>query len=366
MGDGYSASQIKLRNAASLLLKGQRNIFQNIGFDASATSSISPIRFGNTAANPFFDNAFTACRFIGNSGSSAQTVSTFNFTFINTFTACLFQFGGTVMRFEADANRNSFIGCSIRATQNANNVVLIEHTNGFGNAFVSCDVETCTRLMNVSGGLVTFKDTYFEAAQRSADAGFNVSASFTGGYVSFDQCFIDEMIWSVWSGVKLKMTGNYIKKSIAANFLVFREATIPWIHFDGNVLTPAPGLFMQVAGSSGMRFAANGVTYANATISDYCYVMQERCLDINSGTARTFMLSNTPTMGFVGTSELRVGNTSAGTIVGQKLQAFQSTFSASPLILGTYYLWVDGSGNLRIKNGAPTSATDGVVVGTQT
>ena len=36
------------------------------------------------------------------------------------------------------------------------------------------------------------------------------------------------------------------------------------------------------------------------------------------------------------------------------------------LQLGNYYLWVDSSGRLRIKNGVPTSDTDGTVVGTQT
>jgi len=35
------------------------------------------------------------------------------------------------------------------------------------------------------------------------------------------------------------------------------------------------------------------------------------------------------------------------------------------LQLGTYHLWVDGSGRLRIKDGAPTSSTDGTVVGGQ-
>lgn len=34
--------------------------------------------------------------------------------------------------------------------------------------------------------------------------------------------------------------------------------------------------------------------------------------------------------------------------------------------LGAFRLWVDGSGRLRIKNGAPSSDTDGTVVGTQT
>lgn len=34
-------------------------------------------------------------------------------------------------------------------------------------------------------------------------------------------------------------------------------------------------------------------------------------------------------------------------------------------VLGTYHLWVDATGDLRIKNGAPSSDTDGTVVGTQ-
>jgi hypothetical protein len=37
-----------------------------------------------------------------------------------------------------------------------------------------------------------------------------------------------------------------------------------------------------------------------------------------------------------------------------------------PLQLGSYHIWVDTSGRLRIKNGVPTSETDGTVVGTQT
>lgn len=37
----------------------------------------------------------------------------------------------------------------------------------------------------------------------------------------------------------------------------------------------------------------------------------------------------------------------------------------TPLYLGAYALWVDGGGKLRIKSGAPTSDTDGVIVGLQ-
>lgn len=34
-------------------------------------------------------------------------------------------------------------------------------------------------------------------------------------------------------------------------------------------------------------------------------------------------------------------------------------------ILGTYHIWVDSTGDLRIKNGQPTGDTDGTIVGTQ-
>jgi hypothetical protein len=43
-----------------------------------------------------------------------------------------------------------------------------------------------------------------------------------------------------------------------------------------------------------------------------------------------------------------------------------TNWSDGHLQLGPYHLWVDDTGRLRIKSGAPTSATDGSVVGTQT
>ncbi|MDQ3540900.1 MAG: hypothetical protein M3440_09445 [Chloroflexota bacterium] len=46
--------------------------------------------------------------------------------------------------------------------------------------------------------------------------------------------------------------------------------------------------------------------------------------------------------------------------------AFDATWDGNdPLRLGTYHLWVDGSGRLRVKNGKATSDLDGVSVGGQ-
>ncbi len=41
-------------------------------------------------------------------------------------------------------------------------------------------------------------------------------------------------------------------------------------------------------------------------------------------------------------------------------------WNGAHIILGNYRLWVDSTGELRIKSGAPTSDTDGVIVGSQT
>lgn len=39
------------------------------------------------------------------------------------------------------------------------------------------------------------------------------------------------------------------------------------------------------------------------------------------------------------------------------------TWNGGTIILGTTRIWIDGNGQLRIKNGAPTSATDGTAIG---
>lgn len=43
-----------------------------------------------------------------------------------------------------------------------------------------------------------------------------------------------------------------------------------------------------------------------------------------------------------------------------------SAWNESHVVMGTYHLWVDSTGSLRINNGKPSSDTDGSVVGTQT
>lgn len=41
-------------------------------------------------------------------------------------------------------------------------------------------------------------------------------------------------------------------------------------------------------------------------------------------------------------------------------------YNTSHFELGTSHIWIDSFGKLRIKSGAPTSDTDGIIIGTQT
>jgi hypothetical protein len=43
-----------------------------------------------------------------------------------------------------------------------------------------------------------------------------------------------------------------------------------------------------------------------------------------------------------------------------------STFDGPHPVLGAYHLWIDATGDLRIKSSVPTTDLDGTVIGTQT
>lgn len=57
-------------------------------------------------------------------------------------------------------------------------------------------------------------------------------------------------------------------------------------------------------------------------------------------------------------------NGGAGT-PAHNFTAGDGAWNGSHLIMGSYHFWIDATGDFRIKSGAPTSDTDGVVVGTQ-
>ena len=370
-GDGYENSVINLTSSASITFTGRRNTFSELNFKASSTTSTTPFVLGVTAGTAFFDSSFTNCKFQGNATTNAQSLLSLNNAYINTFTSCLMFFGGTVIDINTVGGRNTFQGCSIRATQDANNAQLIKHVAGESNYFIGCDIETCTLIVNVSGGLVNFQNCYFEAALRRDDDGLPTSAILSGGMSTFDSCYISNMIFSVYTAAAIVFKSNYFLKAAAPLAMYFREVTLPYMHIEGNFVTPqssaSVGLFMRVASPSIIQYTTDdGTTFATATVTNYCYVNQERCRDVNTASFIKFLYANNEYVGMPSTQELRVGSTSGGIVSTKRHSSFTSTWSDYPLTLGNYFFWVDATGDLRIKSGAPTSDTDGTVVGTQT
>lgn len=71
--------------------------------------------------------------------------------------------------------------------------------------------------------------------------------------------------------------------------------------------------------------------------------------------------------GFDAASDTVISRPSANLLAMSTGDSFrvEGIWNGGTLRLGDNHLWVDATGDLRIKNGAPTSDTDGVVVGTQ-
>lgn len=101
-------------------------------------------------------------------------------------------------------------------------------------------------------------------------------------------------------------------------------------------------------------------------------------VDDNSGTPIIRLLGNNNNY-----FDLTSGNLRLASQLGQRFVASSGTINfdatnyqfagssgatgyTKPLYFGSFALWVDSSGRLRIKSGAPASDTDGTVVGTQT
>jgi hypothetical protein len=101
-------------------------------------------------------------------------------------------------------------------------------------------------------------------------------------------------------------------------------------------------LYFDVKGSSTSSKTINLFRTTNSTANCSLTIFKAN----NTGTAQHRLNANG-----TGNAELCIGG---------------GGWNTGHISLGSYRLWVDSSGRLRIKSSAPTSDTDGVVVGTQT
>ena len=124
----------------------------------------------------------------------------------------------------------------------------------------------------------------------------------------------------------------------------------------------------------------NGTYYSGLTVTNNAYPTCSA--KVSSGVVQVFGMGNGAIVGELnstgGSGAFSLGDVSGnkitmfgntGEIYGKSLYCWNQgdggTYGAQGLRIGGYYLWVDGSGRLRVKLGAPSSLTDGTVVGTQ-
>lgn len=203
----------------------------------------------------------------------------------------------------------------------------------------------------------------------------------------------NEIIAGRWEAATPKLLINSISASSGKNNIILHGyksetivTTIQGIAPDKNQVIPsgegmkldidAPIRLSNVSSSAAsvlMGFAA-GTSSLNKDPSstDWLYSLSgqwwkgKRAADANERikhdfvNGRTYYANGTaPVSYYVGDVNGTMG------VSGSNFTIDGGTFNTGHLQLGNYHLWVDVSGRLRIKNGAPTSDTDGVVVGTQ-
>lgn len=95
---------------------------------------------------------------------------------------------------------------------------------------------------------------------------------------------------------------------------------------------------------------------------------QIACKTIGQGSAKCTFISVTATASVIAFNSGFEDHAIIGSTINTVYTALGSAQRnyLSPLTFGSNYLWVDSTGDLRVKSSAPTSDTDGTVVGTQT
>ena len=337
---------------------GLRHLRVNL---TSASTTLIRLQKGGGVGS--FELYFEDVNFVGNISNASTVGIHITDSYINTFVNCLFIDFDKAIIHGVEANRNNYFGCSIRA-RTTYGTALIEQTAGQANSFVGCDVENCNQMLVLSGGSIFFGEgCYFEA--HNASFGFDL----TGGHVGISHSYFNETFLRVQSGGSLELSKNWIKASSLSNatYPVIRlQSGYAALILDNNIrqgatflcrMNPTRYDYVQVYDTGTSTWVNEHPSTNQLSINDVIY-------DVDTASTYQIRLDNARQ------SRSRASIYTEGRVrfdAGSNgVQLVSSAWNYNPLRLGAYYLWVDSTGDLRIKNGAPTSDTDGTVVGTQT
>ncbi|HET7668310.1 MAG TPA: SH3 domain-containing protein [Mycobacterium sp.] len=112
--------------------------------------------------------------------------------------------------------------------------------------------------------------------------------------------------------------------------------------------------------------APNSPVYSMAVEYDRATSWYAECNSVLRGREASFGGTTAFLTNIAGTAITTQGGITVGGTIKTAGSAHNANGSSAALVLGSYHIWVDSIGRLRIKNGVPSSDTDGTVVGTQT
>lgn len=184
------------------------------------------------------------------------------------------------------------------------------------------------------------------------------------------------------SGTLTTLTNPAVSGDVSCfRVYTYQGLTLRWSNFDGSqdnmfklaVSTTGSPVYqdsraMHQGWNSNSFLQSAGFTGENPTLtSDFIFAKKAGETDANKSFAVRFDGKMSLGSG-TAVPDTAVKRISAGVWGGDTGTSIYTpgVWNDGPLRLGAYYLWVDLTGTLRIKNSAPTSATDGTVVGTQT
>jgi hypothetical protein len=237
-------------------------------------------------------------------------------------------------------NTNTFIGMSMEDNSSAVPEYIIEFLRSANyNQFINCRYEGAS-----------------DAVHLAPDAASAVTSNFIiGGYQAFELGFtVSGAGTALYNSILSGRRNTLDSDGHVLNLRNTSSSTVTGPHLQGFAAGTSPLGKTNASTDWRYRLYASGLAGKQAADTDPRIVvdLESGRVDFGGGSAAT---------------DVRLTRTAANQLSMADGDAFrvQGTWDGGMLILGTYRLWVDSTGDLRIKDGAPASDTDGTIVGTQ-
>ena len=181
------------------------------------------------------------------------------------------------------------------------------------------------------------------------------------------------------SGSGLSILSNG-RSSLQNYYGVYIVGNVTYVNFTGGMIgngddtatvtrsTQEGGIYIDGTGGLPNYIEFIGISFPNL-LSNYRFTTAGTVgggLHLLEAQGASLALQQNQYLGFGGSTggtRMRFNSTSGNVEFESNFGASSGAWNNSHLVLGTYHLWVDSTGDLRIKNGAPTSDTDGNIVG---